>query len=147
MRKKVGIVSCYFKNNYGSMLQAYATQKFLDDNRIPNETINISQLADFKNGKKKFYKSQITNFDFIKTKMGMIKLKGYQIINKELGKNFKIRNKKFEEFKRVFNLTHTFNTYADIREYSKDHYSDVIVGSDQLWLPVNIVADYYQYYN
>ena len=32
--KKVGIVSCYFKNNYGSMLQAYATQKFLDNNQI-----------------------------------------------------------------------------------------------------------------
>ena len=30
--KKVGIVSCYFKNNYGSMLQAYASQKILDDN-------------------------------------------------------------------------------------------------------------------
>ena len=45
--KKVGIVSCYFKNNYGSMLQAYASQKILDDNNIPNETINISQLSDF----------------------------------------------------------------------------------------------------
>ena len=30
--KKVGIVSCYFKNNYGSMLQAYATKKILDNN-------------------------------------------------------------------------------------------------------------------
>ena len=39
--KKVGIVSCYFKDNYGSMLQAYATKKILDKNEIPNETINI----------------------------------------------------------------------------------------------------------
>lgn len=143
MSKKVGIVSCYFKNNYGSMLQAYATQKFLDNNNIPNETIDISDLADFKNGKKKYYKSQLTNFGFIKTKMGMIKLKGYQIINKELGRNFRIRNKKFEEFKRNFKLTRTFNTYKDLNKYSKEHYSDVIVGSDQLWLPVNVVADYY----
>ena len=37
--KKVGIVSCYFKNNYGSMLQAYATQKFLDLNNISNENV------------------------------------------------------------------------------------------------------------
>ena len=28
--KKVAIVSCYFKKNYGSLLQAYATQKILD---------------------------------------------------------------------------------------------------------------------
>lgn len=33
MDKKVGIVSCYFKHNYGSMLQAYATQKILEDFR------------------------------------------------------------------------------------------------------------------
>lgn len=30
MEKKVGIVSCYFQHNYGSMLQAYATQMALD---------------------------------------------------------------------------------------------------------------------
>ena len=38
MDKKVGIVSCYFKNNYGSMLQAYATQYVLDNLKIKNET-------------------------------------------------------------------------------------------------------------
>ena len=28
--KKTAIVSCYFQHNYGSMLQAYATQMVLD---------------------------------------------------------------------------------------------------------------------
>ena len=41
--KKVAIVSCYFKKNYGSMLQAYATQKVLDNEGIDNETINIEE--------------------------------------------------------------------------------------------------------
>lgn len=141
--KKVGIVSCYFKNNYGSMLQAYASQKILDDNNIPNETINISQLSDFSKGKKKYYISQITNFNFIKAKLGMIKLKGYSKLNKKLKRNFAIRNKKFEEFKRNFNLTKSFSTYKELNEYSTKRYSDVIVGSDQLWLPVNVVSDYY----
>ena len=45
--KKVGIVSCYFKNNYGSMLQAYATQQVLDNMNIENETININENIDF----------------------------------------------------------------------------------------------------
>lgn len=141
--KKVGIVSCYFKNNYGSMLQAYASQKILDDNNIPNETINISQLSDFSNGKTKYYISQITNFNFVKTKLGMIKLKVYSKLNKDLKRNFAIRNKKFEEFKRNFNLTKSFSTYNELNEYSNKRYSDVIVGSDQLWLPVNVVSDYY----
>ena len=141
--KKVGIVSCYFKNNYGSMLQAYASQKILDDNNIPNETIDISNLEDFSKGKKKYYLSQITNIGFIKTKLGMIKLKAYTKINKDLKKNTRIRNKKFNEFKRNFNLTRKFNTYKELNEYSTIKYSDVIVGSDQLWLPVNVVSDYY----
>ena len=38
--KKIGIVSCYFKDNYGSMLQAYATQKILDNMGLDNETLN-----------------------------------------------------------------------------------------------------------
>lgn len=141
--KKVGIVSCYFKNNYGSMLQAYASQKILDENNIPNETIDISNLEDFSKGKKKYYISQITNIGFIKTKLGMVKLKVYSKINKNLKKNFRIRNKKFNEFKRNFNLTQKFNTYNELNEYSNNKYSDVIVGSDQLWLPVNVVSDYY----
>lgn len=141
--KKVAIVSCYFKNNYGSMLQAYATQKVLDDNNIPNETINIKCLEDFNKGKKKYYFTQITNFNFIKTKFGMVKLKLYSKINAKLKNKFRIRNKKFEEFKENFNLTRTFQTYDDLSLYTEKNYSDVIVGSDQLWLPVNVVADYY----
>ena len=125
------------------MLQAYASQKILDDNNIPNETINVSQLSDFSKGKKKYYISQLTNFNFIKTKLGMIKLKLYSKINKKLKRNFAIRNKKFEDFKRNFNLTKSFNTYKELNEYSDNRYSDVIVGSDQLWLPVNVVSDYY----
>ena len=39
--KKVGIVSCYFQKNYGSALQALATQMALDKLGVENETINI----------------------------------------------------------------------------------------------------------
>lgn len=40
--KKTAIVSCYFQHNYGSMLQAYATQMVLDKLGYENETIDIS---------------------------------------------------------------------------------------------------------
>ena len=141
--KKVAIVSCYFKHNYGSMLQAYATQKILDDMNIENETINISKNEDFSRGKKKYYMSQITDFSFIKSKMGMIKLKLDKKLNKTLGKNLKIRDEKFKEFEKVFRLTTPYITYKQLTNACKEKYSSVIVGSDQLWLPVNVVADYY----
>lgn len=140
--KKVAIVSCYFKKNYGSLLQAYATQKILDKLNIENETINIDENIDFKKGKKKFYKSQILNFPFIKSKIGMIKLKLDRKVNKKLNKNLEIREKKFEEFRNKFRLTKPFTTYEEIAQQC-ENYSDVLVGSDQLWLPVNVVSDYY----
>ena len=40
--KKTAIVSCYFQHNYGSMLQAYATQMALDKLDYENETIDIA---------------------------------------------------------------------------------------------------------
>ncbi|MGM9849289.1 MAG: polysaccharide pyruvyl transferase family protein [Bacilli bacterium] len=141
--KKVGIVSCYFKNNYGSMLQAYATQKVLDINNIPNDTIDISKLKDFSNGKKKYYFSQIFNFNFIKTKLGMIKMKIQLKLNKKLRKNINERNQKFEEFKKNFRLSSKKEKYTELSNEIEKEYSDVIVGSDQLWLPVNVVSDYY----
>lgn len=143
MAKKVGIVSCYFKNNYGSMLQAYATKRFLDNNNIPNETINIDGNKDFSKGKKKYYLSQVFNFSFIKSKLGMIKMKFDTKLNKKLGKNVAIRNKKYKEFRKEFNLSRMSNTYDDLTKLSKERYSDILLGSDQLWLPVNVVADYY----
>ena len=141
--KRIGIVTCYFKNNYGSMLQAYATKKILDNNDIPNETINIDYNQDFKKGKRKYYFTQITNFKFIKNKLGMIKLKFDKKINKELGKNIATRNKAYKKFRQEINLSRTNKNYTELTEQAKELYSDVIVGSDQLWLPVNVVSDYY----
>lgn len=141
--KKVGIVSCYFKNNYGSMLQAYATKRILDNNNIPNETINIDNNVDFKKGKRKYYLSQLFNINFIKSKFGMIKMKLDKKIIKDLGKNIRIRDKKYIEFRREFNLSKSVSTYEELGKMAQEKYSDIIVGSDQLWLPVNVVADYY----
>lgn len=141
--KKVGIVSCYFKNNYGSMLQAYATKKILDNNNIPNETINIDYNEDFKKGKRKYYATQLFNYKFIKNKSGMIKMKFQKKINRELGKNIEQRNKKYKEFRNKINLSRSNNTYVDLTKQAEEKYTDVIVGSDQLWLPVNVIADYY----
>lgn len=141
--KKVGIVSCYFKDNYGSALQAYATKKILDNNNIPNETISIDSNKDFKKGKRKYYLSQIFNFSFIKSKLGMIKMKFDKKLNKELGKNIVIRTNKYKEFRKEFNLSRACTDYKGLTQLAEEKYSDVIVGSDQLWLPVNVVADYY----
>lgn len=139
--KKIALVSCYFKHNFGSQLQAFALQDFLSKNGYNVENIDVEKLNDFSKNKKEYYKKNFFNFKFILSKLGMLKL----IILKKFFKksNFKIRDNKFNEFKHNFKLSKKFSSYDELSNECIDRYTDVIVGSDQLWLPVNVFADYY----
>ena len=56
----------------------------------------------------------------------------------------KIRADKFDAFsKKYFRLSQQYGSKKNLGEKCKDNYSAVLVGSDQLWLPGNIAADYY----
>lgn len=37
--KPIGLVTCYFHHNYGSMLQAYATEMIMQRMNLPYQTI------------------------------------------------------------------------------------------------------------
>jgi len=144
--KKVGIVSCYFQHNYGSMLQALATQMVLDKLNYKNETINISGF-NHEIGKAKllyFAKASLTS-DILLSKFGMAK----NVLIKKLSKNeyavmSKVRAEKFDAFsKKCFRLSPKYESKEELGNNCEDRYSSVLVGSDQLWLPGNIAADYY----
>ena len=38
--KPIGLVTCYFHHNYGSMLQAYATEMIFQKMNLPYQTIS-----------------------------------------------------------------------------------------------------------
>ena len=143
--KKVAIASCYFKYNYGSQLQALALQKYLIKNGIDCENIDISKLSDFSKGKKSYYKKELFNLKLYTTKLGMIKLalKKKFFKKTKLARNLAIRDNAFKNFQKNFLLSKKYRTYDELNSECDERYSDVIVGSDQLWLPVNVVADYY----
>ena len=144
--KKVAIVSCYFKYNYGSMLQALATQMALDKLGYENETIDISLLRKKirKQKIKYFIKAALTS-DILLSKIGMLK----NVFIKKLLKNeyvskTKVREAKFAAFiKNKFRLSNKSNTKEELTKTAKKLYSAILVGSDQLWLPGNIAGDYY----
>ena len=144
--KKTAIVSCYFQHNYGSMLQAYATQMALDKLGIENETIDITG---FRNEIKKakiwyFFKASLTS-DILLSKLGMVKnifIKKFS--SSQYAKSAHLRSRKFDSFYRqYFRLSERCASKAELREKCKKEYEAVLVGSDQLWLPGNIAADYY----
>lgn len=144
--KKVGIVSCYFQPNYGSMLQALATQMALDKLGYENETIDISGFnGEIKKAKMLYFAKASLTSDILLSKLGM----ATNVLRRKLSKgaykeNTIIRNKKFDDFyKEHFRLSEKYTSKADLGNKCKDKYGAVLVGSDQLWLPGNIAGDYY----
>lgn len=144
--KKIGVVSCYFQHNYGSMLQAYATQMALDKLGYENETIDISGFrGEIKKAKIKYFiKASITS-DILLSKFGMAKnVLRKKISKSEYGALSRLRNDKFDTFsKKYFRMSQIYSSKCELGKKCKDNYSAVLVGSDQLWLPGNIAADYY----
>ena len=144
--KKVGIVSCYFQPNYGSMIQALATQMALDKLGYDNETIDISGFnGEIKKAKLKYFVKASLTSDILLSKIGMAK----NVLIKKFSRNAyaensSVRKGKFSEFsKKKFRLSRQANSKDELGRYAAEAYSTVLVGSDQLWLPGNIAADYY----
>ena len=144
--KKVGIVSCYFQPNYGSMIQALATQMALDKLGYDNETIDISGFnGEIKKAKLKYFVKASLTSDILLSKIGMAK----NVLIKKFSRNAyaensSVRKGKFSEFsKKMFRLSKQANSKDELGRYAAEAYSTVLVGSDQLWLPGNIAADYY----
>lgn len=144
--KKTAIVSCYFQHNYGSMLQAYATQMALDKLGYENETIDISGFyREIRRAKLMYFAKASLTSDILLSKIGMVQ----NVLIKKFSRNqyvklSEVRAEKFDIFSRkMFRLSQKYNSKAELKNKCKDNYANVVVGSDQLWLPGNIAADYY----
>lgn len=144
--KKTAIVSCYFQHNYGSMLQAYATQMALDKLDYENETIDIAGFNhEIKKAKILYFAKASLTSDILISKLGMAK----NVLIKKFSKNdyarlFKVRSDRFDAFgKKYFRLSSRYSSKEELGKKCDENYSSVLVGSDQLWLPGNIAADYY----
>lgn len=143
--KKIALVTVYSKVNYGTVLQAYATQEVLDSLGYYNETINQCKINKiFRKKRIHYFVSHIFYKNLLSSKMGFLKKKILKAINyHELKKHEKERRKKFDEFiNDNFRFTPAFENIDDLRMYVKD-FSAAVAGSDQIWLPQHLEAGYY----
>lgn len=137
---KTAIVSCFWVKNYGSVLQSYATQYRLQQMGIDVETINYS---DTHVGLDKLF-FQIKRFELDPFMLGRIR----RVLNKKkrnpiVSANIALRHQALTDFvKKHILLTNKFYDKKKIANIV-NQYEAFVVGSDQLWLPYNIMVDYY----
>ena len=142
--KKIALVTCYYQPNFGSQLQAYATQLAMDQLGVSNETIMFDGLRpEINKAKYKYFLSRIFDINTVKDKMATVRKVMAAKQNPGYAKNLSIRNQMFKDFASShFHLSKKYNSKAEITKIAHD-YAAFLVGSDQLWLPSNISAGYY----
>lgn len=138
----IGVCIKYFHENYGGMLQAFATIHMLEDRNIEYELIQ--------------YKKHRTFVEKIKSiprlLNGVLLNDKYEALKKNIGKkkhpefahNEAIRLRAFKKFKEssFTKLSPVFEGYQDLCK-GAERYSAVITGSDQLWSPAGLPTNYY----
>lgn len=142
--KPIGLVTCYFHHNYGSMLQAYATEMIMQRMNLPYQTIACKAPIQYMKENKLLYIVKKLLIADWKMKLGKIKKEKYKKkYPNTFGKNSNIRDTYFDKFAQ---------TYFHISPYCKNreeltamanNYSAFIVGSDQLWRTDSVEHGYY----
>ncbi len=140
---KIAIISCYSTNNYGSILQAFATENYFakkgDCHTVATEGIRPFLL----NEKKKYYLKNIYRLPLLISKYPQAKLAFLRKIIPSEKKLFQSRLKKMNDFRKKFSFVGSNATsLQELSEVVKD-YDIAVLGGDQLWRPDNILPGYY----
>lgn len=141
---KVGIASCYYHHNYGSMLQAYATQRIIEKLGCEAYTISCTAPIEYMTQSKlSYYWHKITNIGIIRTKIRQLKSKMLLKKYPDVLQGRAVRDKFFDDFhKKYIRLTGYNRTRKDL-EQTAATFDAIVVGSDMLWHPINVEHDYY----
>jgi len=142
---KVALAINYDYHDYGGMLQAFATQRFLEKHGVDSDAVNFDNVKGDINKRKWYYfLSNILDVSIVKEKSKLIEKRIRQKFNSQLKVNMAERDAAFDEFCSThFKVSRAFVSWNDMAEASRKEYDAVVVGSDQLWLPSNVKADYY----
>lgn len=142
MSKKIGLCIKYYHENYGGMLQAYATISLLEKLGLDYEIIQYEKKHTFFSVIKSL--PRLLNGVLLNDKYeDFLKKKGLKF-HPEFSKNDSIRKKEFKKFK-VAHFTKLSPIYKGYNELCEgaNHYSAVITGSDQLWSPAGLPTNFY----
>lgn len=141
---KVAVASCHDKRNFGSMLQAWATERAIA--LLGHDTMTIDKTgmgADIGRGRRSYYAEHVLDIELYRAKLGFVGHRLRQRLNAGFGDEMRRRYRAFNRFAAErFRMSPRFGSFAELGEWTRG-LDVVVVGSDQLWLPVNIAGRYY----
>ncbi len=143
-KKRVAIASCHDKINFGSVLQAYATQRALEDMGVEALTIDKRGLGKaISKGRNSYYLEHLLDAELYRAKLGFVGHRLKQRADKPFGEKMAARKAAFARFEATrFRYTERADSFEALSSLV-DGFDTCLVGSDQLWLPVNIAGDYF----
>ena len=141
-KRLVGLCIVHKNHNYGSMLQSFATLVKLEDLGVEYEIIDYSHPRTLE-----FYlgaAGRLANRDFVYSKARLFRKKAGKKLHPDFAANEAVRGEKFGRFvkERFLHFSEPINEYCRLRQYA-EKFTDVLVGSDQLWLPSGNGTNFY----
>lgn len=138
----IGICIKYFHENYGGMLQAYATTKVLEKRGIEYEIIRYKKKRTFIEKIRSV--PRIFNRILLNDKYEELLKKIGEKKHPEFARNNRIRMEAFDKFRneRFEKLSEIYVGYDALCMGGKK-YSAVVTGSDQLWSPAGLPTNFY----
>ena len=145
MDKKVGLAIVTYGTNYGTYLQAFATQHIVRKLGYDTEVINIDSVQkEVGKARKKYFAKRIFSPSELKSYkhvlIGIVREK----TNKKYRQYMANRKEQFEKFRKSkFVFSEVRNSWSGLSQLCQERYEHVLVGSDQLWRPANIEGNFY----
>lgn len=141
---RVAIASCPDKVNFGSVLQSWATERAVGALGYEALTIDKRGLgAEIGRGRRAYYAEHLLDLSLYRAKLGFVGHRVRQKVDGGFGRRMAERRAAFRAFEEGrFAYTPQTSTFAELAE-AVSGCGTVVVGSDQLWLPVNIAGGYF----
>lgn len=132
---KVGIITTYRINNYGTKLQAYAMQEILQTLGLDYEIVDYYPKYDFR--------PHVIIYKIISKIKSKIQKNQKNVADKKVLEN-KIfeRNHAINKFDALYVKSKKIKGYEKLKTTVKD-YDCFICGSDQIWAEGNLITDYF----
>lgn len=141
-QKKVGICACYGTKNYGSMLQAFATQEAVRKLGYTAEFIRYKKKKTLPSVLKQL--PRLLNSNLMFDKWMAMKKKLLLEMHPSVKVQDRMRNENFARFGQQYyrDFSEEYYGFEDLKK-SAAKYETVLVGSDQLWTPGGLPTNFY----